>query len=448
MGLFNKKEEGGFMDVIRCDLKEYLMWKWTPNGVENSTAKENAIRYGSSLRVKTGEVAIFFYRQNNGEEQDFLVGPLDKKIETVNFPVLTNLVGAAFGGSSPFQAEIYFINLAGIVQIKFAVPWFDVFDPRFLDFAVPVVVRGTVTFNITDYKNFIKLHRLITFDLDDFKKQVSAAVSKSVKAVVTNAPSKYQIPVTQLEKAIAEIDKIVGDELRKRFEDDFGVNFKNLDISDIEIDKESDGYAKLYKITAEQQSRTIGAQTDINIKNLDDLQRINAENMEETLRIQREEMQKAQRLQTETNFMGAHALDLQADVLNTAAQNLGQMGAMGGSSGGINPAGMMTGMVLGGAMGGQMANMANQMGANMNQQMNTPPPIPTVQYMLAIDGQQTGPFSIAQLQQLIQNGQFTANTLVWKQGMANWEQASAMAELSSLFTGTCPPPIPHTSANQ
>ena len=30
MGLFGKKSEGGFMDVIRCDEQEYLVWKWRP----------------------------------------------------------------------------------------------------------------------------------------------------------------------------------------------------------------------------------------------------------------------------------------------------------------------------------------------------------------------------------------------------------------------------------
>ena len=54
MGLFSNKKEGGLMDVIRCDEQEYLVWKWRPSGEANSTHKENAIRYGSSLRVKEG----------------------------------------------------------------------------------------------------------------------------------------------------------------------------------------------------------------------------------------------------------------------------------------------------------------------------------------------------------------------------------------------------------
>jgi hypothetical protein len=57
MGLFSKKSESGLMDVIRCDEQEYLVWKWRPSGEANSTKKENSIRYGSSLRVKDGELA-------------------------------------------------------------------------------------------------------------------------------------------------------------------------------------------------------------------------------------------------------------------------------------------------------------------------------------------------------------------------------------------------------
>jgi len=443
MGLFGKKEEGGLMDVIRCDEQEYLVWKWRPSGAANSTNKENAIRYGSSLRVKDGELAVFVYQQKDGTLQDFIVGPYDQTIKTANFPVLTNIVGMAFGGASPFQAEIYFINLSGNIQIKFGVPYFDVYDPRFLDFGVPVAARGTITFNVTDYQGFIKLNRLINFELEDFKKQIKDAVSKYVKGVVTNIPSDNGIPVLQMEKKILEINDLIAAYLKPRLENDFGVNLKGFDLATIEVDKESKGYAELRNVTADQAAKTTVAQTDVNIKNMQDMQSINAQNMEETLRIQREEAQRAQKLQTETNFIGTHALNQQSDVLKTAAQSLGEMGSMNtGGGGGMNPAGMMTGMMLGGAMGNQMAGMMNNMGQNMQQQQNTPPPPPTISYSISVNGQTSGPFNWEQLQQLVNNGQLTINTHVWKQGMAGWEIAGAVNELSSLFVSNTPPPPP------
>lgn len=446
MGLFGLKKgnSGGLMNVIRCDEPEYLIWKWRPQGQPvNSTSRENAIRYGSSLRVKDGEVAVFVYKQKDGTMQDFIEGPYDDTIKTANFPVLANIVGAAFGGESPFQAEVYYINLAGIIQIKFGIPYFDVFDPRYQDFAVPMAARGTITFKIEDYKAFIKLHRLINFDLEEFKGQVKDAVTKFTKGFITNVPSDCGIPVLQIERKVMDISDMIQQRLAAVFEDDFGVKLKRFDLSAIEPDKESDGYAELRSVTADLTKKVVSAQTDTTIKNMSDTQRINAANMEETLRIQREEAQRAQRLQTETNFMGAHALDQQTSVLKTAAQNLGNMTNMGGASGGgFNPAGMMTGMAMGSAMGQQMAGMMNQMGGAMTGQMNTPPPAPTSQYMVAVNGQSVGPFNIQQLQQMAMNGQLTPQSYVWKQGMAQWDAAGNVAELSGLFAPTVPPSQP------
>ena len=447
MGLFGKKSEGGLMDVIRCDEQEYLVWKWRPSGEANSTKRENAIRYGSSLRVKDGELAVFVYQQKDGAMQDFIVGPYDQTIKTANFPVLSSIVGAAFGGASPFQAEIYFINLSGNVQVRFGIPYFDVFDPRFLDFAVPMAVRGTITFNITDYKGFIKLNRLINFELDDFKKQIKDAVTKYIKGVVTNIPADNGIPVLQMERKILEINDLVAKYLGSRLETDFGVNMKGLDIAALEVDKEAEGYAELRKVTAEQTTKTTVAQTDVNIKNLEDMQGINALNMEETLRIQREEAQRAQKLQTESMNMSAHQLNQQTEVAKTAAESMGKMGAggSGGSGGGggmMDPGSMMASMAMGGAVGSGMAGVVGGMMQGMNEQKQTPPPPPQVLYNISVNGQQSGPFGWQQLQQMVQSGQITKDTYVWKQGMANWELAGNVQELSSLFGAVPPPPPP------
>jgi len=307
-----------------------------------------------------------------------------------------------------------------------------------------MAARGTITFNLTDFKAFIKLNRLINFELEDFNRQIKDAVTKYVKSVITNIPSEKGIPVLQMERKLLEINEIVASYLKPRLENDFGVNMKGFDLAVIEVKKESQGYAELRKITAELTAKTTVAQTDVNIKNMADMQGINALNMEDTLRVQREEAQRAQKLQTETNFIGAHALNQQTDVLKTGAENLGNMGNMdlGGGAGGMNPAGIMTGMMMGGAMGNQMAGMMNQMGQNMNQQQNTPPPPPQIQYSVSVNGQTAGPFNWQQLQQMVLNGQLNQNTYVWKQGMAGWELAGNVQELANLFGAIPPPPPP------
>ena len=445
MGLFSRGKSGGLMNVIRCDEEEYMVWKWRPEGQDvNSTSRENSIRYGSSLRVKDGEIAVFVYKQKGGQTQDFIMGPYDDTIKTANFPVLSSIVGMAFGGESPFQAEVYFINLQGNNQLRFGIPFFDVFDPRLPDHGIPMAVRGTMTFNLTDYQNFIKLNRLVDFNQEQFMKQIKDALTKYVKGVVLNVPREMGIPVVQMETQILNINAKIEAFLKPRIEGDFGVNLKAFDIGALEIDKDSPYYKELRHLTAENTGKTMDAQTDINIKNLQDTQQINAANMEETLRIQREEMQRAQRLQTETNFMGAFGMEQQAEILKTGAQSLGQMGNMGGGGGGTNPAGMMTGMMVGGSLGQQMAGMMQNMGQHMQNAMNTPPPVPNVQYYISFNGAQTGPFTIPKLTEMVQSGQMTAQTYVWKQGMPNWELAGNVQELAALFAtpGNTPPPPP------
>ena len=442
MGLFGKGKGGGLMNVIRCDEPDYLVWKWRPAGqAVNATSRENAIRYGSSLRVKDGEVAVFVYHQKNGTMEDFIEGPYDDTIKTANFPILASIVGLAFGGESPFQAEVYYINLQRNNQVRFAVPYFDVVDPRLPDLPVPVAVRGTLTFAIEDYRGFIKSNRLVNFTLDDFNRQIKDVVVRKIKSIVANIPSDLGMPVVQLERKIDDTSEYIENKLRERLEE-FGVAMRHIDINAIDIDKDSESYQTVRQLTAGNLARTMQVQADLNIENMRNMQALNTENMAETMRIQREEGQYAQHLQTQQNNMAAYAAGLQADVLKTGAQNLGQMGSMSmdGQGGSMNPAGMMTGMMMGGAMGGQMANMMNSLGQQMQNTMNTPPPMPTVQYMVAVNGSQSGPFSLPQMQQMVQTGQLTRDSYVWKQGMAQWELAGNVSELSSLFAPSYPPP--------
>lgn len=437
MGLFDKNNrKGGLMDEIRCDEPSYLIWKWHPSGAQaGSSQRENSIRWGSSLRVKDGEVAVFVYKQKNGTMQDFIEGPFDQIIKTANFPVLSSLIGLAYEGGTPFQAEIYFINLARIIQVKFGVPFFDVYDPRLADFGVPTAVRGTISFQIRDYREFIKLNRLNTFDLNDFQRQIRDAVCRYVKDAVANAPAANNIPVIQIETKTAQINDAVEYDISERLKESFGVLVSGVDIGAIEIDKTSEGYRQLMAVTKDIAATKVEAET---------------QNYVERLRIQREEGQYAVHKQTQTANIGAFQVEKQTEVGVAGAQALGQMGANGagdvnlsGGGDGFNMAAMMASMAVGGAVGQNIAGAMNNMMGGINQQIapgDVPPPLPTAVYHVAVNGQATGPFALSTLAQMAANGQLTGDSLVWKNGMAQWEKAASVDELKGLFSTM--PPIP------
>lgn len=249
----------------------------------------------------------------------------------------------------------------------------------------------------------------------------------------------------------------------------FGITIRSLDITGINVDKESRGYRELKALTADLEKERMMAQHNAQISNFnlnndlqqdmlkkqselnldamgrkqeldlggqEELQRMNLENQRETMRIQREEMQRASRLQTEQTFMGAHQANLNAGVLNNATDN------------GINAFRQQTmgGMNNMGQMGGapQMPGQKGMGGAPQMPGMGAA--VPQVQYYIGINGQQYGPCDWNKLQQLVQQGQFTQQSYVWKNGMAQWEFAGNVAELAPLFQCTAPqmPGMPPT----
>ena len=399
------KNESGIMDVIRCDEPSYLIWKWHPNNTnEGDTAREDFVRWGSPLRVKDGEVAVFVYNSKKESVQEFIEGPADCILDTANLPIISNIVGLAYGGGTPFQAEVFFINLAQIIQQKFVVPYFDVYDHRFTDFGVPVAVRGTITFKISDYENFIKLHRLQTFDLDRFYDEVKDAVSRFVKTTVSNASDDYDIPVIQLERRIDDINGIVENRIKTRFYEEFGVTVSNIDIGAIDIDKTSEGYQELKAVTQDLTTSAMKAQNEVSIKEM---------KANQTLSV----FEKAGKIFTnfKEDAYAKHRMAKKGKYEISGESIIKKVGE-------INIPGLKSKK------------------DNSSSPQTTPPPIPTLNYYIAVNGQPEGPYGIDKLSEMKKDGLLTAESLVWKEGMDNWQAAGDNDDLKSLFPKI--PPIP------
>lgn len=360
-------------------------------------------------------------------------------------------------------------NLSKGSQLNFAIPYFDVFDPRLQDYGVPVSVHGAVVYAIEDMDLFHSVNRNEGYSDETFKNKLRGQLTKFIKSVVSNAPSDAQIPVVQIERKIFEISELIQQRVTPQVEKLFGITIRSLDITGINVDKESRGYRELKALTAELEKERMMAQHNAQISNFnlnndlqqdmlkkqseqnldamgrkqeldlggqEELQRMNLENQRETMRIQREEMQRASRLQTEQTFMGAHQANLNAGVLNNATDN------------GINAFRQQTigGMNNMGQMGGapQVPGQKGMGGAPQMPGMGAA--VPQVQYYIGINGQQYGPCDWNKLQQLVQQGQLTQQSYVWKNGMAQWEFAGNVAELAPLFQGIAPqmPGMPPT----
>lgn len=68
-----------------------------------------------------------------------------------------------------------------------------------------------------------------------------------------------------------------------------------------------------------------------------------------------------------------------------------------------------------------------------------PPEVP-VEYFVAVDGKQSGPFKCKKLFEMANQHVLTPESKVWKSGMQNWRRAAGMADLDAIFAAV-PPPV-------
>src|SRR5687768_7606007 len=71
-------------------------------------------KFGSQLIVREGQAAVFF---RDGKALDTF-GPGRHTLTTNNLPLLTGLMGVAFGGATPFTAEVYFVSLREFSDLR------------------------------------------------------------------------------------------------------------------------------------------------------------------------------------------------------------------------------------------------------------------------------------------------------------------------------------------
>ncbi|HET9660611.1 MAG TPA: SPFH domain-containing protein [Thermomicrobiales bacterium] len=75
-------------------------------------------RLGSQLVVRENQAAVFV---RDGKALDAF-GPGRHTLSTNNIPLLGGLIGAAFGGKSPFTAEVFFVSTREFTGLKWGTP--------------------------------------------------------------------------------------------------------------------------------------------------------------------------------------------------------------------------------------------------------------------------------------------------------------------------------------
>ena len=314
---------------------------------------------------------------NEGQLAD-VFKPGTYSLTTQNLPVLATLKGWKYGFESPFKAEVYFCSTRQFTNLKWGTPGpVTMRDPEFG--AVRVTAFGLYSIKVKDPAVFIR--EIVgtdgNFTTDGIQDNLRGKIGTRIKEVMPDAG----IPIIDLESKVIQLGETLRTKIAPAIEA-LGLELTEVQVQDIGLPEE-----------VERAIDKAGAMRAIG------------------------------NMQTYTQYETASSI-------NDAANN----------PGGLAAAGVGVGMGFG--MGGQMAGAMGGMFNAQAQPGTSPPPLPPqASFFVAVNGQQSGPFDMAVLQQMALSGQLTRDSLVWKQGMAAWAAASSVAELSALF-GAVPPPLP------
>ncbi len=129
-------------------------------------------RLGSQLVVRESQRAIFM---RDGKALD-VIGPGRHTLSTQNIPLLTGILGIPFGGDSPFRAEVFFVSMRELTDMKWGTPQPLAF--RDAEFGmVRLRAIGTYSMRVADPQLFVTQvvgtrSSFTTADLDDFLRGV------------------------------------------------------------------------------------------------------------------------------------------------------------------------------------------------------------------------------------------------------------------------------------
>ncbi len=368
----------GIMDKLRNEFIDIIDWTQpTDKGILAFRFPRQNAEIKMGAKLTVREGQAAIFL-NEGQIAD-VFKPGMYTLSTQNMPILSTLKGWKYGFNSPYKADVYFVNTAQQPDYKWGTT--NPIIARDADFGM-VRIRGfgSYVFRVTDPALFLR--ELVATDpcFEDY--EIDAQLRQVIVARFSDVLGKSKIPVLDLVGNYEQLAKFVLDLIKPEF-NGWGLDIVKFYIENLSLPPEVEA--------------AIDRRTSMGV--VGDLAKYNQFQV--------------------------------AEAIRASASNPGGGGIIG------------AGIGLGAGMAVAQAIAGNGLGATVAPvNAAPPPPLPgAVQFHVALNGQPSGPFPLATIRQYIEAGQIKKDTLVWRQGMAEWSKAETAAEIATLF-GAVPPPIP------
>lgn len=372
-----------FIDVIKYESNsDEFVWK---HPVED-------LKLGSQLIVNTSQKAFFIKGGKIFDEFDSGTTTL----KTGNIPLLNKLINLPFGDDSPFQAEVWFVNMMSFLDNKWGTPAPILLEDPKYKVIVPVRAFGQFGLSIEDPRKFLELlvGNMTDFSVDKVMDYFEGVVISSITSGIGKKVVLDGLSILEIQAVVSDVSLFCHKLIQEEFEK-YGIKIENFFIMSINVPEDNPSVLKL------KEAKDLAAKVNIAGKDI-------------------------------------YQMDRSFDVMDKAAENEGTMG-------GTMGAGM--GMGMGFGMGNVMGNMTGNMNTGNQNKADTsgntsppPPPSANAQYFVLLENKQNGPHRLKAIQDMINRNMINRQTLVWKEGMSDWGNIMDQNDLKEMFDKIPPPP--------
>jgi len=207
------------------------------------------LSWGTQVIVNQAQEAVFF---KGGQAQDVL-GPGTHTLKTANIPLLRGLIEAPFGGNTPFAAEIYFVNKATHLDVKWGTKTpIPVEDPKFNVF-LPVRAFGQFGVQVADSRAFVTQlsATLPEFTLDALEDYFRGALLARAKDYIAETIVNKKINVLEISAHLEEMSSAMGAKLSGDFSA-YGVRLVNFFLDSVDVPADDETVVRLKKALADR----------------------------------------------------------------------------------------------------------------------------------------------------------------------------------------------------
>ena len=375
----------GLWDLFKGEFVDVIEWLDDSNDtmIYRFERHKNEIKYGAKLTVRESQIAVFI---NEGQIADVL-SPGLYELETKNLPILSTLQHWDHLFESPFKAEVYFVNTKRFVDQKWGTK--NPIMLRDIEFGmVRLRTFGTYSFRVSDAAKFIK--EIAGTDGHFTTDEISHQLRNLITSRFANVIGKSGLPVLDMAGNYDQLGEFVTQRISSEF-DEYGLKLIRVLIENISLPQAVE--------EALDKRTSMGV-----VGNLDNYLKYQAS----------ESLGKEGSSNSAMEMgMGIAMAQKMADSLNQPSQSK------------------------------QSHSAPTQAEAQSRSIASAPPPLPQqTRWHVSLNGQAAGPYDIGQIKDLVSEQKVDQNSLVWTEGMANWQAAKTVDKLLRLFQSNSPPPLP------